>query len=40
MNLVGGQDEIVAPNVAVGGPAGAGDEVLPTGGDGDHSDSP
>ena len=30
----------MAPNVAVGGPAGAGDEVLQTGGDGDHSDSP
>ena len=40
VNLVGGQDEIVAPNVAVGAPAGAGDEVWGPGGVGDHTGSP
>ena len=40
VHLVGGQDEIVAPNGAVGAPAGAGDEVWGPGGVGDHSGRP
>ena len=40
MHLAGDQDEFVAPNGAVGAPAGPGDEVWGPGGVGDHSGRP
>ena len=40
MHLVGDQDEVVAPNGAVGAPAGAGVEVWGPGGVSDHSSHP
>ena len=40
MHLVWGWEQVLAPNGAIGAPAGAGDEVWGPGGVGDHSGGP